>query len=95
MNFDLTINFQKLNSQNISEQKYKAMPWLRLSVTSLSLLRPRLTPGSVHKGFVALEQVLIQVLWFSPCQYHSTMALHTHISPGGRTMALSVATVQR
>jgi hypothetical protein len=27
------------------------------------------------------------------CQYHSTIALHTHISLGGRTISLLVATV--
>jgi len=29
------------------------------------------------------------------CQYHSTMALHTHISPGGRTIGPLVTAVQR
>jgi hypothetical protein len=30
-----------------------------------------------------------------PCRYHSTVALHTHMSPGGRTTGLLVAAVQR
>jgi hypothetical protein len=40
---------------------------------------------SVRIGFVvdkvALGQVSLRVLWF-PRQYHSTMALHTHVSSG-------------
>jgi hypothetical protein len=30
-----------------------------------------------------------------PCQYHSNIDLHTHVSPGGWTVGLLVATVQR
>jgi hypothetical protein len=29
------------------------------------------------------------------CGHHSTMVLHAHTSPGGRTIGLLVATVQR
>jgi hypothetical protein len=47
-----------------------AVPRLRRLVTDHSLLRPRSVPGSVHVGFVkakvALGQVFLQVLWFSP-----------------------------
>jgi hypothetical protein len=56
------------------------MPWLRRLVAGLSLQRPRL----VHVGFVvdkvALGQIFLQVLWFSPHQYHSIVALHTHVT---------------
>jgi hypothetical protein len=41
---------------------------------------------------VALGQVLLRVLQFFP---HSTMALHAHISFGGRKIGPFVATVQR
>jgi hypothetical protein len=44
---------------------------------------------------VVLGQDLLQVLQFSPCQYHCTIALHTRISLGGRTVGLLVAAVQR
>jgi hypothetical protein len=44
--------------------------WLRRVVTALSLQRPKLAPGSIHVGFVvdkvALGQVFLQVLRFSP-----------------------------
>jgi hypothetical protein len=69
------------------------MPWLRWLVASFSLRRP----GSVHVGFVvdrvALGQFFLRVLQFSH-QYHFTMALHVHTSPGG-WIGLFVATVQR
>jgi hypothetical protein len=43
-------------------------------------------PWSVHVGFVAdkvaLGQVLFEFFGFL-CQYHVTVALYTHMSPGG------------
>jgi hypothetical protein len=30
-----------------------------------------------------------------PCQYHSTVAVHTHMSFGGYSIGLFVATIQR
>jgi hypothetical protein len=52
-------------------QRYgRAVPWLRSLVTGLSPRRPRFAPGSIHVGFVvdkvALGQVFLQVLQFSP-----------------------------
>jgi hypothetical protein len=48
----------------------KAMPWLRWLVIRLALLKPGFTLRSIHVGFVvekvALGQVFIRVLWFSP-----------------------------
>jgi hypothetical protein len=55
-------------------------------VPGLSSKRPEFAPRSVHVGFmvdkVALGQVFLQFFVF-PCQYHSTMGLHTHILSGG------------
>jgi len=56
-----------------------ALPCIRRLVTSLSSLRPRLDPRSVHVGFVVDEIVLEQDFLppnasVSPCQYHSTNA---------------------
>jgi hypothetical protein len=49
----------------------------------------RVCPGSIDVGFVvdklALGQIFLQVLRF-PCQYHSTVALQTHIIWGIRNM---------
>jgi len=65
----------------------RAVPWLRRLVAGLSPRRPGFAPGSVHVGFVvdkvALGQVFLRVLRFSPVNIHSTVALHTHISSGG------------
>jgi hypothetical protein len=76
----------------------RVVPWLRRLVTGLSQQRPEFVPSSVHLGFavddVVQAQVFLQVLRF-PCQYHSTVALHTHISTWGRTIGLIVAAVQR
>jgi hypothetical protein len=41
-----------------------------------------------------VRQVFLQDTQFFPCQYHSTMALHTHLSSRGRTIGSLVATVQ-
>jgi hypothetical protein len=59
--------------------------WVRRLVAGFSPRRPRLTPGSVHFGFVVdkvtLGYVFIRVLWFSH-QYHFTVALHSYILSG-------------
>jgi hypothetical protein len=46
-----------------------AVPWLRRLVASLSPRRPGFDRGSVHVGFVALEQVIPPVLRFSPVNF--------------------------
>jgi hypothetical protein len=65
---------------------HKPLPWLRRLVAGVSLRRPGLPPVSVHMGFVAdnvaLGQVLLQVLQFSPVSIIPPW-LHTHISRGG------------
>jgi hypothetical protein len=48
-------------------------------VASLSLQRLWFVAWSVHMGFVVDKVALGQDF---PCQYHSTMDLHTHISGG-------------
>jgi hypothetical protein len=64
----------------------KSVPWLRRLVSGLSSRRDGFAPRSVHVGFVmkklALGQVFLRFLRF-PCQYHSTVAVHTHVSSGG------------
>jgi hypothetical protein len=48
---------------------------------------PGFTPGTIHVGFVvdkvALGQFFLRLLRVFPCQYHSTVVLHTHTSSGG------------
>jgi hypothetical protein len=53
-----------------ASKKFKAVPWLRLLVAGVSLRSPGFEPRSLHVGFVvdnvALRQVFLQVLQFSP-----------------------------
>jgi hypothetical protein len=56
--------------------------------------------GPVHVGFVvdkvALGQVFLQVLWFFPCQYHSTVVPYSqHIIWRDEQIGLLVAAAQR
>jgi hypothetical protein len=79
----------------------EAVPWLR----HLSPQRPRFTPKSVNVGFVvdkvALGQVFTDFFCFllSIAFHHisplSHIYIYIYISPGGRTIGLLVATVQR
>jgi hypothetical protein len=63
-----------------------AVPWIRQLVANLPTQRRGLTPVPGHVGFVvdkvALGRVFLRVIQFY-CQYHSTVALHIHISSGG------------
>jgi hypothetical protein len=63
-----------------------AVPWLRHLVTSHLPWKTRFAPKPFHVVFavdkVALGQVLLQVLWFSPVNI-IPLGRHTHISPGG------------
>jgi hypothetical protein len=68
-----------------SKVRRKNMSWLRRLVAGLSQRSPGFDLGLVHVGFVvdkvAMGRGFVRVIWF-PCQYHSTVALHTHISSG-------------
>jgi hypothetical protein len=61
---------------------------IRRPVTAEARVRARVT----HVGFVmdkvALGQVFLRVLWFSR-QYHSIIALHTHIIWGMNNVPVS------
>jgi hypothetical protein len=76
-----------------------AVPWLGWLVAGLLLRRPGFATGSVHVGFVVDEVELWQVSLrrstvFS-CQYHSTVALHSNLSPVGWAIVPLVSAVQR
>jgi hypothetical protein len=62
---------------------WRAVPRLRWLVAGLSPRRSGFAPGSIHVGFVvdkvALGQVFSPSSSVFPCQYHSTVALQTHI----------------
>jgi hypothetical protein len=70
------------HTSNVMQNAIPAKPWLRLLVPSLSLRRP----GSVRVGFVmdkvAVGQVFLQVLHFSPVNI-IPLRLHTHILSEG------------
>jgi hypothetical protein len=88
----------KLLQDSMKVPTPQAMPWLRQLVAGLLLWRPGFTPRSVHwifggqsstgTGFSLSSSVL-------PRQYHSTMALHSHVSSGGWTIGPLVAAVER
>jgi hypothetical protein len=75
------------------------MSWLMRLVADLSPFSPGFAPMSIHVGFavdkVALGQIFLRVLRFFSCQYHFTVVLHTHISPGVWTICPLVAAFQR
>jgi hypothetical protein len=64
----------------------KAIKWLRWSVTGLSQQRPSFMPGSVRVGFVvdkvALGQVFLQVLQFSPINIIPQWLIYSYITYG-------------
>jgi hypothetical protein len=68
----------------------KAVPWFRRLVAGLSPRRSGFAPRSIHVGFVVDKVTLGRVFSPSssifPCQYHSTVALQTHIIWGMRNM---------
>jgi hypothetical protein len=74
--------------------------WRRRLVAGLTPRRPGFTPWSVLVGFV-VNQVALGHGSPPPsssvfhCQYHSTVALYTHLSPGGWTIGPLMAAVQR
>jgi hypothetical protein len=70
----------------------RAVPWLKRLVAGLSPRSPGFAPGSIHVGFVVGNVALGQVF---PCQYNSTVVLHTHILSVGWTICPLVAAVQR
>jgi hypothetical protein len=75
-----------------------SVPWLRRLVAGLSPRCTGFVPESVRVRFVVVKLALgtffTEFLDF-PCWYHSTMALHTHISCGGWTTGPFVVAVQR
>jgi hypothetical protein len=76
----------------------ETVPRLKRLVAGLSPRRAEFAPGSIHVGFVvdrvALGQDFLRVLRFSPVSIIPS-GLHTHMSPGGRTICPLVAAVQR
>jgi hypothetical protein len=73
----------------------KAVSWLRRFVAGLSPRRLGFSLGSVHVGFVVdkviLGQVFLRVLRLSSVSIIPLVVLHTHVSPGGRTISLVAA----
>jgi hypothetical protein len=55
-------------------------------LTAEARLRSWVSPCGIYDGRSGTGTVLLRVLQF-PCQYHSTVPLHTHISPGEWTVA--------
>jgi hypothetical protein len=66
----LSFGLSLIEGQNVTSNILEAIPWLRQLVTSLSLQRLRFHPRLPYVGFVvdkvALEQVFLQLLQFSP-----------------------------
>jgi hypothetical protein len=74
------------------------LPWLRRLADDLSPQSPGFTTGSFHTRFVvdevALGQDFSDFFGFT-CQCHSTVPLHTLVSPAGWTIGPLVAQVRR
>jgi hypothetical protein len=70
----------------VLQLQIRELPCHVSGTTGLSLQRPRFASGLIRSGFivdkVALRQVFFDFFGFL-YQYHSTVALHAHISPGG------------
>jgi hypothetical protein len=73
----------------------KAVP--RLSgrpITAGTPMCARVSPCEIHSGQSGIGKDMILFLGF-PCQYHSTVSLHTHTLCDGRKIGPFVAVVQR
>jgi hypothetical protein len=73
-----------------------AVPWPRRLVAGLSAQRPGFVAGSVRVGFMVTKWHRRRFFseFFGFPGYHSTVASHANISPGGWTIGQLVATVQ-
>jgi hypothetical protein len=87
------IQFNKVSKQDTGVEyipKFNVLKfviWFRQLIAGLSPWRPWFVPRSFHVGFVVDKVALGQVFLLSPSvfpwQYHSIVALHTHIAPCG------------
>jgi hypothetical protein len=67
----------------------------RLPVIAEARVRARVRPYGICGGQTGTGAGFFSEFFGFPCQYHSTMALHAHISHGGRTINPLMAAVQR
>jgi hypothetical protein len=65
----------------------------RRPLTTEAQVRARVSSWGISGGQSVKGTGLSQLFAFS-CQYHSTVAFHTHMSPGGWTIGPSVSAVQ-
>jgi hypothetical protein len=74
-----------------------AVPYVKRLVAGFSFWRPRFVLRAVHVEFVvdrvALRQVFLRVLRFSPASIIHHCSIFTHVSCGGWTMCPLVASV--
>jgi hypothetical protein len=88
-----------ISIKTITEQCVNtAMPWLRWLVTGLLRQRSRLVPRQCRWNLWSAKwqwDKLFSEFFSLPCQYHSTLPLHTRISSVRWTRGTLVATLQR
>jgi hypothetical protein len=83
--FEAALQHGNTRHKELMAIQQKAMPWLKRSVAGLSPRRPGFALWSVHVGILvkSVTVTLFYEFFVFRCQYHSTVALHIHISSGG------------
>jgi hypothetical protein len=92
-----SVQYRWLFFLKVNTNDNKAVPWLRQLVVGLSLRRSEFGSGKSICGLWCTNwqcSSFFSEFFGLPCQYHSTVALHTHTQSGGWTIGSQVAADQ-